>query len=110
MSNKFVGQITNGLPGASGVNLSVVGLEEEKVIIAPTLTFNYEKDGDKKALAFTMTPSSGDTEPPKTVTVETKNCSEKVTAQPTKWEVEITASSASKPAEFSILFFEKFEE
>ena len=104
---KFVGVLKNEFYSEEGVNIVVKGLNG-KIILAPMGPWHeLEKEQDKNALTFTLSPSSGTTEPPRTVAVEVKNGSHKVTAQPAFWEVEITAESDSKPVEFELVTFEE---
>jgi hypothetical protein len=105
---QFTGTITNAFRAEGGVNIVVKGIEDDRVIVAPTgPTFNFDKKVDGKNLTFTMSPSSGTTEEPRKVKVEVKNGSEKVTTTPTHWEVEITGSSS--PTEVSVTIFVEYK-
>lgn len=107
---KFKGILKNEFYSEEGVNIVVNGLNG-KIILAPMGPWHeLEKELKDNTLSFTLSPSSGGTEEPRTVEVEVKNGSQKVVAQPTCWEVEITASSGSKPAEFELVTFYKEEE
>ena len=105
---QFTGTITNAFRPERGVNIVVKGIEDDRVIVAPTgPTFNFDKKVDGKTLTFTMSPSSGTTEEPRKVKVEVKKGSEKVTTTPTHWEVEITSSSS--PTEVSVTIFVEYK-
>ena len=106
MSYKFIGEIINGFDPPSGVNLIIKGLADDKIILAPQKSYFYDNSGDNP-LKFSLVPSSGVPGEMRRVNAEVKNCTEKVTPTAVGWDVEITASSESDPAEFSILFFEK---
>jgi hypothetical protein len=101
---QFTGKITNAFRPEGGVNIVVKGIEDDRVIVAPTgPIFDFDKTVDGNTLTFTMAPSSGTTEEPRKVKVEVKNGSEKVTATPTHWEVAITGSSS--PTEVDVTIF-----
>lgn len=104
---KFTGTLKNEFYAEEGVNITVKGLEDDRIILAPTGPwYELNKEQDSSALTFTLTPSSGTTEEPRTVEVEAANGTQKVTTQPTHWEVEITGSSDSKPIEVQLRIFE----
>lgn len=104
---KFTGTLKNEFYAEEGVNITVKGLEDDRIILAPNGPwYELDKKQDSSTLTFTLTPSSGTTEEPRTVRVEVANGTQKVTTQPTHWEVEITGSSASKPAEVQLTIFE----
>ena len=109
--SKFTGKIANEWRSEPGVNIAVKGANG-KIIVAPRGPWmEFEKDQKGKTLTLTLTPSSGTTEKPRMVKAEVKNGTEKITIQPTHWEVAITASSDSKPAEADItIFIEQQEE
>ena len=103
--SKFTGKISNEWRSEPGVNIAVKGVNG-KIIVAPRGPWQeFEKEQKEKTLTLTLTPSSGDTEKPRMAKVEVKNGSEKITTHPTHWEVAITASSDSKPAEADITVF-----
>ena len=104
---KFTGTLKNEFYAEEGVNITVKGLEDDRIILAPNGPwYELDKEQDSSTLSFTLTPSSGATEEPRTVEVEVANGSQKVTTQPTHWEVEITASSESEPTEMEVVIYE----
>ncbi len=104
---KFKGNLRNEFFAEEGVNITVKGLEEDRIILAPTGPWHeLDKEQDSNTLKFTLTPSSGNTEMPRYVAAEVKNGDHKITAQPTLWEVEITGSSAKKPTEVELVIYE----
>ena len=104
---KFKGNLRNEFFAEEGVNITVKGLEEDRIILAPTGPWHeLDKEQDSKTLKFTLTPSSGNTEMPRYVAAEVKNGDQKITAQPTLWEVEITGSSAKKTTEVELVIYE----
>jgi len=104
---KFTGILKNEFYSEEGVNIVVKGLNG-KIILAPMGPWHeLDKEQEGNTLTFTLSPSSGNTELPRTVEAEVKNGSQKVTTQPTHWEVEITASSDSEPTELELVTFEE---
>jgi hypothetical protein len=104
---KFIGNLKNEFFAEEGVNIIVKGLQEEKIILAPTGPwYELDKEQDSNKLEFTLTPSSGNTEMPRVVAAEVKNGDHKITAQPTLWEVEITSSSDKEPTEVELVIYE----
>lgn len=104
---KFTGTLKNEFYAEEGVNITIKGLEDDRVILAPTGPwYELNKEQDNSTLTFTLTPSSGTTEDPRTVGIEVAKGTEKVTTQPTHWEVEITGSSDSEPIEVQLSIFE----
>jgi hypothetical protein len=104
---KFTGNLRNEFFAEEGVNITVKGLQEDRLILAPTGPWHeLDKEQDSKTLKFTLTPSSGNTEMPRYVAAEVKNGTEKITNQPTHWEVEITSSSDKKPTEVELVIYE----
>jgi hypothetical protein len=107
MSHKFKGTIQNAFRPEGGVNITVKGLEKDKVILAPTgFAFDFDKKQDGATLSFTLTPSSGGTEG-REVKVEVNNGKEKVTPSAADWQVEITSSDKSKPTEVNVAIITK---
>jgi hypothetical protein len=105
--HKFTGNLRNEFFAEEGVNITVKGLQEDRLILAPTGPWHeLDIEQDSKTLKFTLTPSSGNTEMPSVVAAEVKNGTEKITNQPTHWEVEITSSSDKKPAEVQLVIYE----
>jgi hypothetical protein len=105
--HKFTGNLRNEFFAEEGVNITVKGLQEDRLILAPTGPWHeLEKEQDSKTLKFTLTPSSGNTEMPRVVAAEVKNGTEKITNHPTHWEVEITSSSGKKPTEVELVIYE----
>ena len=107
MSNEFKGVIQNALRPEPGVNITVKGLEDDKVILAPS-GFAYEFDKKKDTLSFTLVPSSGGTEG-REVKAEVNNGKEKITSSDADWQVEISSSDKSKPTELGIAILPKME-
>lgn len=107
MANEFKGAIQNAFRPEGGVNITVKGLEDEKIILAPT-GFAYEFDKKQDTLSFTLVPSSGGTEG-REVKAEVNNGKEKITSSDADWQVEITSSDKSKPTEVGVAIFTKME-
>jgi hypothetical protein len=104
---KFKGTLKNEFFAEEGINITVKGLAEDRIILAPTGPwYELDKEQEDKTLKFTLTPSSGNTEMPRYVAAEVKNGEHKIDVQPTHWEVEITSSSAKKPAEVELVIYE----
>ncbi len=104
---KFTGNLRNEFFAEEGVNITVKGLQQDRIILAPTGPWHeLDKEQDSNTLKFTLIPSSGNAEMPRVVAAEVKNGTEKITNHPTHWEVEITASSAKKPAEVQLVIYE----
>jgi hypothetical protein len=104
---KFTGTLKNEFYAEEGVNITAKGLEEDRIILAPNGPwYELDKEQDSSTLTFTLTPSSGTTEDPRTVGVEVNNGTQKVNTQATHWEVEITGSSDSEPIEVQLAIFE----
>jgi hypothetical protein len=104
---KFKGILKNEFFAEEGVNITVKGLQEDRIILAPTGPWHeFEKEQDSSTLNFTLTPSSGNTEMPSVVAAEVKNGTEKITNPPTHWEVEITSSSDKEPTEVELVIYE----
>jgi len=104
---KFTGNLRNEFFAEEGVNITVKGLQEDRIILAPTGPWHeLDKEQDTNTLKFTLIPSSGNAEMPRVVAAEVKNGTEKITNHPTHWEVEITGSSAKKPAEVQLVIYE----
>lgn len=91
--NQFTISVKNDFRPEIGINIAVKGLGD-KLILQPQETRTFEKSQDANALAFTLVPSSGGTESPRTFKVEVTNGTEKTTTAPRQWEVEITASAS----------------
>jgi hypothetical protein len=105
--HKFKGVLKNEFFAEEGVNIVVKGLEEVKIILAPTGPWHeFDKEQKSNKFEFTLTPSSGNTEMPRYVAAEVKNGDHKITPQPTLWEVEITSSSDKKPTEVELVIYE----
>jgi len=93
---RFTGVLKNELRPEPGVNITIKGLEEVRLILAPTGPWHeFDKEQTNKTLSFTLSPSSGTTEG-RAVTVEIENGTEKITANPNNWEITLTASSEAK--------------
>lgn len=104
---KFTGSLRNEFFSEEGVNITVKGLNEERIILAPMGPWHeLDKEQDKNTLSFTLTPSSGNTESPRIVVAEVTNGEHKITTQPTHWDVEITSSSDSEPAQTELIIYE----
>ena len=100
---QFKGVMKNELRPEPGLNIVVKGLEEERIILAPTGPWReFDKQQDGKTLKLTLSPSAGTTEYI-AIKIEIANGTEKTTTQPDHWEVELTASSDSKPAEIDLV-------
>lgn len=109
MSSSFKGLIKNDYRPELGTNITVKELEEEKIILQATKDFEFEKKQDSNILKFKITPSSGGTED-NTLKVEVKKGKEEITTLPTHWELQITSSSDSTPADVNITFAKKKEQ
>lgn len=108
MSHEFKGSIQNALRPEGGVNMVVKGLND-KIILAPSgFSHEFEKKVDDKKLSFSITPSSGTTEG-REIQAEMKNGKEKISDSSTHWEVEITSTSDSNPAEALVAVVPKME-
>ena len=104
---KFKGNLRNEFFAEEGVNITVKGLEKDRIILAPTGPWHeLDKEQKEKTLKFTLTPSSGNTEMPRYVAAEVKNGEHKITAQPTHWDVEFTGSSDKEPTEVELVIYE----
>lgn len=100
---QFTGVIKNELRPEPGVNITLKGLKEERIILAPTGPWHdLEKSQDSNTLNLTFATSSGTTEG-NAVKVEIANGTEKVITNPNLWEVQLTASSESEPANVNII-------
>ncbi len=109
---QFTGTLKNELRPEPGVNITVKGLEEDRVILAPTGPwYTLDKKQDGNTLELTLAPSSGTTDK-RSVKVEIANGTEETNTSPNQWEVKLTASSESKPAEVDLVitFEEEFGE
>jgi hypothetical protein len=105
--HKFTGNLRNEFFAEEGVNITVKGLQEDRIILAPTGPWHeLDKEQDSSTLNFTLTPSSGNTEMPSVVAAEVKNGTEKITTHTTHWEVEITSSSDKEPTEVELVIYE----
>ncbi len=99
---QFTGVIKNELRPETGVNVIVKGLEEDRIILAPTGSWReFEKKQDGNTLTFTITPTSGGTEG-RAVMVEITNGTENTTTNPDHWEVQLTSSSDSEPTNINL--------
>lgn len=104
---KFTGNLRNEFFAEEGVNITVKGLQEDRLILAPTGPWHeLNKEQDINTLKFTLTPSSGNTEMPRYVAAEVKNGEHKITVQPSLWEVEISGSSEKEPTEVELVIYE----
>jgi len=104
---KFKGTLKNEFFAEEGVNITVKGLGEDRIILAPTGPwYELDKEQKDKTLKFTLTPSSGNTEMPRYVAAEVKNGEHKITVQPTHWDVEFAGSSAKEPTELELVIYE----
>jgi hypothetical protein len=104
---KFKGNLKNEFFAEEGVNITVKGLQEERIILAPTGPwYELDKEQKDKTLKFTLTPSSGNTEMPRYVAAEVKNGEHKITPQPTHWDIEFTSSSDKEPTEVELVIYE----
>jgi len=109
MSHEFKGVIQNAFRPEGGVNITVKGLADDKIILAPTgFAHEFDKKQDGDTLSFTLVPSSGGTEG-REVKAEVTNGKEKITSSAADWQVEITSSDKSKPAEVGIAIYTKME-
>lgn len=99
---QFTGIIKNELRPEPGVNITLKGLKEKRIILAPTGPWHdLELSQDSNTLNLTFIPSSGSTEG-RTVEVEISNGTQKATTNPDNWEVQLEASSKSDPANVNI--------
>jgi hypothetical protein len=104
---KFTGNLRNEFFAEDGVNITIKGLNEDRIILAPTGPWHeLDKEQESNTLHFTLTPSSGNTDLPSYVACEVKNGTEKITNHSTHWEVELTCSSESEPAEVELVIYE----
>jgi hypothetical protein len=109
---QFVGVMKNELRPEPGVNMTIKGLEEDRLILAPTGPWhNFEKEQESNTLTITIAPSSGTTEG-REIHVEMKNGTENITTNPSLWEVQFTSSSDSEPTniDLNIVYSEEEEE
>jgi hypothetical protein len=99
---QFTGVIKNELRPEPGVNITLKGLKEKRIILAPTGPWHdVELSQDNKTLNLTFIPSSGSTEG-RAVEVEISNGKQTTTTNPDNWEVQLEASSKSDPANVTI--------
>ena len=99
---QFTGVIKNELRPEPGVNITLKGLKEDRIILAPTGPWHdLELSQDSKTLNLTFIPSSGSTEG-RAVEVEISNGKQTTTTNPNNWEVQLEASSKSDPANVTI--------
>jgi len=99
---QFTGVIKNELRPEPGVNITLKGLKDERIILAPTGPWHdLELSQDSKTLNLTFIPSSGSTEG-RAVEVEISNGKQTTTTNPNNWEVQLEASSKSDPANVTI--------
>ena len=104
----FVGEIRNELRSEQGVNISVLELDDEKVILAPSgpilSGFNKTVDGD--SIKFILRPSSGGTESggggSLNIKADVKDGDAMVNKKENYWEVEIKSSSESSKCVYSL--------
>lgn len=94
---QFTISVKNDFRPEIGINIAVKGLGD-KLILQPQETRTFEKKQDANILSFTLTPSSGGTESPRTFNVEVTNGTEKTNTQPKHWEVELTGSDSAVTA------------
>lgn len=98
----FKGVLENVMYAEDGVNIAIKGLEEVKLMLAPTGPgHELDKEQTGKDLTFTLIPSSGTTEG-RVVGIEIENGTEKTTDNTSHWEITLTASSESKPTDFKL--------
>ncbi|MGD2091787.1 MAG: hypothetical protein PVH61_36775 [Candidatus Aminicenantes bacterium] len=99
---QFTGVIKNELRPEPGVNITLKGLKEERIILAPTGPWHdLEFSQDSNTLNLTFIPSSGTTEG-RAVEVEVSNGKGTTNTNPHNWEVKLEASSESDPANVTI--------
>ena len=104
---QFTGVIKNELRAEPGVNITLKGLEEDRIILAPSGPWhNFERKIDGSTLNLTFTPSSGGTEG-LALNVEITNGTEKTTTNPTHMEVELTGSKEPVEVNISIVYAEE---
>ena len=100
---QFAGVIKNGLEPENGVNMIVKGIENDRIILAPSGPFReFEKKQDGNTLTLTIAPSSGSTEG-RAVMVEITNGAENTFTNPDHWEVQLTSSSDSEPTNLNLV-------
>jgi hypothetical protein len=100
---QFKGVMKNELRPEPGLNIVVKGLEEERIILAPTGPWReFDKQQDGNTLKLNLYPSAGNTDYI-AIKIEITNGTEKTTTQPDHWEVELTASSDSEPAAIDLV-------
>ena len=101
---QFTGVIKNELRAEPGVNITLKGLEEDRIILAPSGPWhNFEKEISGNSLKLTFVPSSGGTDG-LAVNIEIGNGTEKTTVNPTSWEVELTGSANPVNVDISIVY------
>lgn len=99
---QFTGVIKNEMRAEPGVNITLKGLEEERIILAPSGPWhNFEKKHDSNTINLTFAPSSGTTEG-LALNIEITNGTEKTTTQSKMWEVELTGTSDTENVEVNI--------
>lgn len=91
---QFTISVKNDFRPEIGVNIAVKGLGD-KLILQPQEIRTFEQKQDGNTLVFTLIPSSGGTESPRTFSVEVTNGTEKTTTEARHWEVALTASDAT---------------
>ena len=107
---QFTGVMKNELRPEPGVNITIKGLKEERLILAPTGPWHdLELSQDSNTLNLTFIPSSGTTEG-RAIKAEITNGTEKTTTTPENWEMQLTASSESDPANVDIVIVYAEEE
>ena len=100
---QFKGVMKNELRPEPGLNIIVKGLEEERIILAPTGPWReFDKEQDSNTLNLTLSPSAGTTDYI-VIKVEITNGTENTTTQPDHWEVQLTASSDSEPVTIDLV-------
>jgi len=104
---QFTGVIKNELRAEPGVNITLKGLEEDRIILAPSGPWhNFEKAHDGNTLNLKFVPSSGGTEG-YAVNIEITNGTEKITTETTHWDVELTGSDDPVNVDISIVYAEE---
>jgi hypothetical protein len=99
---QFTGVIKNELRPEPGVNITLKGLKDDRIILAPTGPWHdLELSQDSKTVNLTFIPSSGSTEG-RAVEVKISNGKETTTTNSNNWEVKLEASSKSEPANVEI--------
>lgn len=104
MAYTFKGSIRNDFRPENGTNISIKGLEDDRIIVQGHTAHYFEKQQDDKNLKLIIRPSSGGTEDPRELKTEITNGTEKTNTTPAQWEVELGATSDSKPTELTISF------